>query len=158
MFRVSAYDRSHLAGVLTLCTDEGWMAFPSDPDRAHRVLTAPGVTTSVALDDDSVVLGFAQLLSDGEIQTYLANLLVAETGRGQGIARSLLEHVLGRAGGERVSLLSEDGSVGFYAGLSHQSKPGFRIYPPFTREASAPGSAAPGSGAPEASESAPPNR
>jgi ribosomal protein S18 acetylase RimI-like enzyme len=133
MFAVIPYDRSHLGGVLELCTAEGWMAFPSDPDRAHRVLTAPGVTTAVSLDPATgEVVGFAQLLSDGEIQTYLANLLVDTTRRGEGIARSLLTDVLDRAGGERVSLLSEEDAVGFYAGLAHQTKPGFRIYPPFT--------------------------
>jgi ribosomal protein S18 acetylase RimI-like enzyme len=113
------------------------MAFPSDPDRAHRVLTAPGVTTSVALDhDNGEVLGFAQLLSDGEIQAYLANLLVTVTRRGEGIARSLLSDVLGRAGGQRVSLLSEEDATGFYEALTHQRKPGFRIYPPFTGSSS----------------------
>lgn len=134
MCTVTSYGRAHLAGVLALCTAEGWMSLPSDPDRAHRVLTAPGVTTSVALDDSSgEVLGFAQLFSDGELQAYLANLLVAETRRGEGMARSLLEDVLHRGGGERVSLLSEEGATGFYAGMTHQRKPGFRIYPPFTR-------------------------
>lgn len=150
MFRVIAYERAHLAGILALCTVEGWMSFASDPDRAHRVLTAPGVTSAVALEGESEggdVLGFAQLLSDGELQAYLANLLVAEPSRGQGIARSLLEHVHARAGGERVSLLSEEDATGFYASLTHMRRPGFRIYPPFNAR----------SDASEPSETAPPD-
>jgi GNAT superfamily N-acetyltransferase len=99
MFQVTPYDHTHLGGVLALCTAEGWMALASDPDRAHRVLTAPGVTTAVALGDGHGVLGFAQLLSDGELQTYLANLLVSPSRRGEGIGRSLLEDVFRRAGG-----------------------------------------------------------
>jgi len=138
MPRVTSYERTHLGGVLALCREEGWISFASDPDRAHRALTAPGVTTAVAVDDDrGEVLGFAQLLSDGEIQEYLANLLVAATRRRQGIARSLLEDVIGRAGGERVSLLSEEGAIGFYEALTHQRKAGFRIYPPFATGTSA---------------------
>ena len=48
----------HLDGVLSLCRAEGWPSFPDDPERAIRVLTAPGVTTVIALDDGKVV-GFA---------------------------------------------------------------------------------------------------
>ena len=113
MFDVKPYDRTHLSGILALCIAEGWMSFAADPDRAHRVLTAPGVTTAVAVDGaggSGEVVGFAQILSDGEIQAYLANLLVAESRRGQGVARSLLEHAHARGGGERVSLLSEEGA------------------------------------------------
>jgi GNAT superfamily N-acetyltransferase len=150
MFDVQPYDRTHLSGILALCIAEGWMSFAADPDRAHRVLTAPGVTTAVAVDGaggSGEVVGFAQMLSDGEIQAYLANLLVADSRRGQGIARSLLENAHARAGGERVSLLSEEGATGFYAALTHQRKPGFRIYPPF---ASPPAATAPSETGPPA--------
>ena len=132
MLKVTFYERAHLDGILALCVAEGWMTFASDPDRADRALTAPGVTTAVALDEgDEEVLGFAQMLSDGNIQAYLANLLVAATRRREGIARALLDSAIGRAGGERVSLLSEEGAVGFYGALNHQQRQGFRIYPPF---------------------------
>ena len=143
MSSVRPYDRTHLAGILVLCVAEGWMSFAADPDRAHRVLPAPGVTTAVALDDEGDIVGFAQLLSDGEIQAYLANLLVAAPRRGQGIARALRENVHARAGGERVSLLSEEGATGFYESLTHQRKPGFRIYPPFKPESVAVGAPEP---------------
>ena len=64
-----------LDGVLRLCEAEGWPSFPADPERASRVLTAPGVTTVVAVDDQRVV-GFAQLFNDGELQAFLANIAV----------------------------------------------------------------------------------
>lgn len=145
MSSVRPYDRTYLAGILVLCVAEGWMSFAADPDRAHRALTAPGVTAAVALDEAGGVVGFAQLLSDGAIQAYLANLLVAAPRRGQGIARALLEDVHARGGGERVSLLSEEGATGFYASLTHQRKPGFRIYPPFKAEPAAVEPPGPGS-------------
>jgi hypothetical protein len=53
-----------------------------------RVLTAPGVTTVVALDHGDVI-GFAELFSDGELQAYLANMVVDETRRGEGIGRAM---------------------------------------------------------------------
>ena len=64
-----------LAGVLRLCERENWPTLPKDPARADRALTALGVTTVVAIDERNVV-GFAQLLSDGEVQAYLALIAV----------------------------------------------------------------------------------
>lgn len=117
-----------LDGVLRLCAAEEWPSFPADPDRALRVLTAPGVTTVVATDGGEVI-GFAELFSDGELQAFLANLAVDAARRGEGLGRSLVTEALRLAGGERVDLLSEDASAEFYRALPHFEKPGFRLYP-----------------------------
>lgn len=122
------FAEEHLDGILRLCLAESWPSFPSDPRRAVRVLTAPGVTTVVALEHGEV-LGFAQLFSDGELQAFLANLAVDVCARGRGIGRALVEEALRRAGGERIDLLSEEDAVGFYERFAHFRKPGFRLYP-----------------------------
>lgn len=124
----NAFTSEHLDGVLRLCSAEGWPSFPEDPARAARVLTAPGVTTVVAVDGDEVV-GFAQVFSDGEIQAFLANVAVAEDARGRGIGRALVVEALRRAGGQRIDLLSEEAAVGFYDSFPHFRKPGYRLYP-----------------------------
>ena len=118
----------HLDGVLALCVAEGWPSLPADPVRALRALTAPGVTTVVAVEGADVV-GFAQLMSDGEVQAYLALLAVRADRRNAGLGRSLVFDALRRAGGQRVDLLAEDGSVAFYERLPHRRKHGFRLYP-----------------------------
>lgn len=128
MAEVRRYRPADLGAVLALCGAEGWPSLPADPERATRALTAPGVTTVVAVDKDGVI-GFAQLLSDGEIQAFLANLVVDRRFRGRGIGRSLLDEALRLAGGERIDLLSEEDAVGFYERLVHRRKPGFRLYP-----------------------------
>jgi ribosomal protein S18 acetylase RimI-like enzyme len=76
-----------------------------------------------------VVIGFAELFSDGELQAYLANVAVQSGRRGEGIGRRLVTEALKTAGGERVDLLSEDSSVEFYRAFPHFEKPGFRLYP-----------------------------
>jgi ribosomal protein S18 acetylase RimI-like enzyme len=128
MIEYMRFTRSHLAGVIRLCGAEGWSSFPADAARAERVLTAPGVTTIVAVDQQEVA-GFAELLSDGEIQAYLAVLLVEKSRRGQGIGRALLTETLRLAGGERIDLLSEDSALDFYRTFPHRAKTGFRLYP-----------------------------
>lgn len=120
--------REHLDGVIDLCVGEGWPSFPADPERAFRVLTAPGVTTIVAVESSQVV-GFAQLFSDGELQAFLANIAVSSTKRGCGIGGALILAALQSAGGERIDLLSEDGAEPFYESFPHFRKPGYRLYP-----------------------------
>ena len=128
MHDVRPFSRAHLEGVLRLCRAEGWPSFPDDPERAARVLTAPGVTTVVAVNDDGVI-GFAQLFSDGELQAFLANIAVDLDERGNGVGRALVMEALRRAGGQRVDLLSEDDAFAFYESFPHVGKPGFRLYP-----------------------------
>lgn len=126
---ISKFTERDLVGVLALCEAEAWPSFPEDPDRALRALTAPGVTTVVAREVGEV-FGFAQLLSDGEIQAYLAAVVVAPGHRGQGVGKALIEAALTLAGGFRVDLLTDDGAVGFYDRLPHRKKAGYRLYLP----------------------------
>jgi ribosomal protein S18 acetylase RimI-like enzyme len=128
MVEIRPFEPADLPGVLRLCAAEGWPSFPADAARALRILTAPGVTTVVAVDGGAVV-GFAELFSDGELQAYLANLAVDPASRGAGTGRRLVVEALRLAGGERVDLLSEDAATGFYRAFPHFEKPGFRLYP-----------------------------
>jgi len=122
------FDASHLDSVVALCAAEGWPSFPADPARAARALVAPGVTSVVASDGGEVI-GFATMLSDGEIQAYLSLLVVAATRRHEGVGAILVREAFRRAGGERVDLLAEDDAQGFYASMAHRRLPGFRLYP-----------------------------
>ncbi|HMO96285.1 MAG TPA: GNAT family N-acetyltransferase [Tepidiformaceae bacterium] len=125
---IEPFTADHLSGVLRLCEAEGWPSFPADPARALRILTAPGVTTVVALDGTAVV-GFAEMFSDGELEAFLSNLAVDHEYRSRGIGRELVVEALRLAGGDRIDLLSEDDATGFYEKFPHFKKPGFRLYP-----------------------------
>ena len=127
---VRPYQRRDLDGVLSLCRAEGWPSLPADPERAHRILTNPGVSTSVAVEGAAVV-GFAYVLSDGEVQAYLASMAVAADHRRGGIGTRLIQEAFGRSGAERLDVLSD--ADAFYERLLHQRWSGFRLYPPFAR-------------------------
>jgi ribosomal protein S18 acetylase RimI-like enzyme len=96
---IRRYPPDDLPGILRLCEAEHWPSFPQDPPRANRALTAPGVTTMVAIDDDRVI-GFAQMQSDGEVQAHLSLMAVDNDYRGRGIARQLIGVALLQAGGQ----------------------------------------------------------
>lgn len=127
MAEVRLFQPADLEGVIALCAAEGWPSFPEDPARALRALTAPGVTTAVA-DDGGRVVGFAQLLSDGEIQAHLSLIAVHPDARRQGLARELLRYALAIAGGIRIDLVT-DTAPDFYAALPHRRFEGFRVWP-----------------------------
>lgn len=125
------FSSSDLPGLLRLCEQEKWPSFPEDPARANRALTAPGVTTMVAIEDDRLV-GFAQLLSDGEIQAHLSLIAVDSAYRRRGIARELIVSALREAGGLRVDLIT-DSAEEFYASFPHFRLAGFRLYPNYRK-------------------------
>jgi ribosomal protein S18 acetylase RimI-like enzyme len=124
---VTQYLEAHLPGILAICEAEDWPSLPADPARAHTVLTAPGVTTVVALDGEQVV-GFAYLQSDGHIQSHLSQMAVHRNHRRQGIGRALLEYAAPLTGAQRIDLVT-DTAEAFYASFPHRTFNGFRIYP-----------------------------
>jgi ribosomal protein S18 acetylase RimI-like enzyme len=122
------YEREDLSGVLSLCEAEAWPSLPGDPERANRVFTNPGVTTFVAIGRGEVS-GFIYVLSDGEVQAYIALMAVAAEYRRQGIGTALIEAAFAACGAERLDLLSA--ADAFYENLPHQRWSGFRLHPPF---------------------------
>jgi ribosomal protein S18 acetylase RimI-like enzyme len=133
---IRIYQRADLDGVIALCEEEGWPSFPADPERAHRVMTAAGVTTVVAVAGKAgaSVVGFACLQSDGELQAHLSLIAVKVGQRRRGIARALIAEGLARAGGERIDLVT-DSAEAFYERLAHRRMAGYRLYPPFNAAA-----------------------
>jgi ribosomal protein S18 acetylase RimI-like enzyme len=127
---IRRYAASDLDEVVRLCAQENWPSFPEDPARAHRALTAPGVTSVVAVAGGTIA-GFAQMQSDGEIQAHLSLIAVDPAFRRQGIARELIVQALRFAGGQRVDLIT-DSAESFYAQLPHFRMSGFRLYPEYT--------------------------
>ena len=110
----------------------GWPSLAADPEPGPPVFTNPGVTTCTAVEG-AVVVGFAYLLSDGELQAYLASMVVAADHRRRGIGTRLIQEALAASGAERVDLLSDADE--FYERLVHRRWSGFRLYPPVAPEA-----------------------
>jgi len=124
-----AFDpEAHLSGVVGICRSLEWDNFRHDPDLTRRSLTAPGVTTLVAVAGDEVV-GFAQIYGDGVIQAHLGLLAVDEKWRRGGIGRGLIKEAFARVGVGRMDLIASDESLDFYRSLRHREQAGFRIYP-----------------------------
>jgi len=125
---VRRYGHDDLAGVVALCEAEGWPSFGADLDRAHATLTAPGVTSVVALDDD-LVIGFAYLLSDGHIASYLSMMATHADYRRHGVGRALIDFAHPLTGAQRIDLVTDTAEAFYSSYEHHRTFTGFRIYP-----------------------------
>jgi ribosomal protein S18 acetylase RimI-like enzyme len=126
---VLLYNGSHLDEVVALCSEVGWTEYAEDPERIHRVLTAPGVISLVALDEDEAALvGFVQLQGDGELQAHVSLMLVKPEYRLRGVARLLLGRALRDSGCVRADVFVEgDDAAEFYRRMPHKEGRGFRL-------------------------------
>jgi ribosomal protein S18 acetylase RimI-like enzyme len=127
MATILQFEDRHIDGVVALCEAEGWPSWTSEA--VSKAFTAPGVLALVAEDHGSVI-GAAELLTDGSVMAYLGVLVVAAEARRKGVGRALVDELFRRSGLDRMDLLSEVGSKGFYESLPHRTKPGYRIYAP----------------------------
>jgi hypothetical protein len=72
---IEPFANAHLDGLIALVDAQGWSEYAVDVERTSCALSAPGLTTLVAIDDDRVV-GPTQVQSDGGIQAHVSMLLV----------------------------------------------------------------------------------
>ena len=123
---IRPFEDADARGIARLSTTVQWPSL-TDPDVVRRVCTAPGSVAYVALDDGAVV-GWAQALGDGVLQSHLSFLAVHPDHRRRGIARLLTVAVFQATGTKRMDLITDDAEE-FYGAFPHKRLQGFRIYP-----------------------------
>ena len=121
---IEPFARARLDGLIALVAAEGWNEYTHDVERTYRALTAPGVTTLVAIAGDQVV-GAIQVQSDGLIQAHVSMLLIDRNSRGGGLGSRLLREGLARAGGLQLDIRTR--TEGYYERLGASRSLGFRL-------------------------------
>ena len=121
------FTEGHADGVARLATSVQWPSL-ADPDVVRRSFTAPGSSAYTALVDHEVV-GFAQAVGDGVLQSHLSFLAVHPAHRCRGIARLLTVATFQATGTKRMDLVTPDDAGGFYETFEHTAMRGYRIYP-----------------------------
>jgi ribosomal protein S18 acetylase RimI-like enzyme len=120
------FEDRHAPGIARLCTAVRWPSL-TDPATVRAVCTAPGSAAYVALVDDTVV-GWAQALGDGVLQSHLSFVAVHPDHRRRGIARLLTVATFQATHTVRMDLIT-DSAESFYEAFEHRRMHGFRIYP-----------------------------
>lgn len=121
---IEPFTRAHLDGLIALVAAEGWNEYSDDVERTHRTLTAPGVTTLVAIAGGHLV-GAIQVQSDGLIQAHVSMLLIDRNSRGAGLGSRLLRQGLDCAGGLRLDIRTR--TEGSYERIGASRSLGFRL-------------------------------
>jgi ribosomal protein S18 acetylase RimI-like enzyme len=121
---IEPFTQAHLDGLIALVAAEGWTEYADDVELTRRALTAPGVTTLVAIAGGHLV-GAIQVQSDGLIQAHVSMLLIAKNSRGVGLGSRLLRHGLKRAGGLQLDVRTR--TEGYYERLGASRSLGFRL-------------------------------
>ena len=112
--------------VARLSTTVQWPSL-TDADVVRRVCTAPGAVAYVA-EHDGEVVGWAQAMGDGVLQSHLGFGAVHPDSRRRGIARLLVVATFQATHTLRMDLIT-DSADGFYESFAHKRMSGFRIYP-----------------------------
>jgi ribosomal protein S18 acetylase RimI-like enzyme len=121
---IEPFTQAHLDALIALVAAEGWNEYSDDLERTQQALTAPGVTTLVAIAGGQL-LGVIQVQSDGVIQAHVSMLLIAESSRGAGLGSRLLREGLERAGGVQLDIRTR--TKGYYERLGASRSLGFRL-------------------------------
>jgi ribosomal protein S18 acetylase RimI-like enzyme len=120
------FEDGHADGIARLSRTVRWPSL-SDPSTVRAVCTAPGSSAYVAVLDGEVV-GWAQALGDGVLQSHLSFVAVHPGHRRRGIARLLTVATFQATQTLRMDLIT-DSAGSFYETFEHRRMRGFRIYP-----------------------------
>ena len=123
---IRPFEDADAEAISRLSTTVQWPSL-TDPDVVRQVCTAPGSSAYVA-STDGVLVGWAQALGDGVLQSHLSFVAVHPDHRRRGIARLLVVATFQATATLRMDLIT-DSAEGFYEGFEHKRMAGFRIYP-----------------------------
>jgi ribosomal protein S18 acetylase RimI-like enzyme len=124
---IRPFEDPDAATIARLSTTVQWPSL-TNAETVIGVCTAPGAVAYVALSDDRLV-GWAQAVGDGVLQSHLSFLAVHPDHRRRGIGRLLVVATFQATGTKRMDLVTDAEAGGFYERFAHKSMVGFRIYP-----------------------------
>jgi ribosomal protein S18 acetylase RimI-like enzyme len=124
---IRPFEDPDAATIARLSTTVQWPSL-TNAETVIGVCTAPGAVAYVALSDDRLV-GWAQAVGDGVLQSHLSFLAVHPDHRRRGIGRLLVVATFQATETKRMDLVTDAEAGGFYERFAHKSMVGFRIYP-----------------------------
>ncbi len=121
---IRQFKETDFSSIQVLYEKEGWMTFLKRSEDALKAWENSNIAL-VALDGD-IIVGLIRALTDGEITTYIAEIIVDNSYRGMGIGKALIDTCHNLYPNTRLDLLSTDGADDFYQRNSFRTNMGFR--------------------------------
>jgi ribosomal protein S18 acetylase RimI-like enzyme len=124
---IRPFEDGDAADIARLSAIVDWPSL-TDPEVVRRACTAPGSAAYVAEEQGGRLVGWAQALGDGVLQSHLSFVAVHPDHRRRGIGRLLVVATFQATRTKRMDLIT-DTAQAFYAAFPHKKMAGFRIYP-----------------------------
>jgi ribosomal protein S18 acetylase RimI-like enzyme len=122
--RIRAWTDSDYAAIQHLSTMEGW---PTPGQRPGEALIAWRASwPALVIVNGQEVIGFLRAITDEQVTTYIAEILISPGWRGRGLGQALVETCHHLYPSTRVDLLSTASSDGFYDAIGFRRFQGFR--------------------------------
>ena len=121
---VREWFQADFPAIQALSSAEGWLSVQTRPAEALRAWE--NSWPALVVTSEERVIGFLRAISDGEITTYIAEILVAPAWRGKGLGKLLLEVCHRLVPTTRFDLLSLEKAANFYQGNGFREFRGFR--------------------------------
>ncbi len=122
--RIRAWTIEDFAMIQQLSTAEGW---PTPEKRPQAALAAWQTSwPALVLVHGEEVIGFLRALTDEQVTTYIAEMLVVPKWRGQGLGKALVEACHRLCPTTRLDLLSTATADGFYEANGFRPFKGYR--------------------------------
>jgi ribosomal protein S18 acetylase RimI-like enzyme len=100
------------SAIQQLSSAEGW---PTTQDRPEEALSAwQHSWPALVISSEENVVGFLRALTDRQVTTYVADLVIASQYRGRGLGRALLEACHALYPNTRLDLISTEHANPFY--------------------------------------------
>lgn len=112
------------SSVQRLYEKEGWMTFIKRKEDSLKAWKSSSI--SLVATDGEIIVGLVRALTDGEITTYIAEIIIDMDYRGKGIGAALLDACHNLYPHTRLDLLSTEGADEFYENNKFRKTTGFR--------------------------------
>ncbi|MFS0562346.1 GNAT family N-acetyltransferase [Terribacillus sp. 179-K 1B1 HS] len=124
MMTIRPYQTGDLTGIITLLKEEGWTTLVADPVRFDQAMQ--GSTPALVAMHGGTICGYIRCITNEAITLFVAELLVDDKLRGQGIGGKLLQAAHDFYPLTRMELLATSTSKTYYEQKHFRPFYGFR--------------------------------
>lgn len=122
--KIRTYRENDFTKIQDLYKKEGWLTVIKREDDAKLAFKNSNIVLVATFDDN--IIGFLRALSDTQITTYIAELVVDKEFRKKGVAKQLIDYCHQLYPSTRLDVLASDESKKFYIKQQFKTQNGYR--------------------------------
>ncbi|WP_099303275.1 GNAT family N-acetyltransferase [Bacillus sp. Marseille-P3800] len=125
-FTICEFSDTDFSSIQQLNHAEGWSYLTENSNQTQRAWSSSTIRFVAKEVKTHTVIGYVRGLTDGNLTTYICELLVAKPYQGHGVGDALISHVHSLYPHTRLDVLSLASSKSFYEKMTFRPLYGFR--------------------------------